>query len=260
MMDLGLTEYQARVYLALLELGTANASQIPPLSRVPRTRVYATMNQLHEKGLVEIIPETPLRYRPVPFHQFVEQEARQLREEARRLEARAPELANEFAVRGETAVEERGRFEAIYGRRNVRERLMKMYEETSEEIMGVGTARSPSRIVESAIHTLEAKAEQGVQIRYAFPLTSKNREHVNAIARHAHIRAVEFQLPIYFYVFDRRQVLFNHPIPDDESFYRGDDIAIWTDDPGIAKAMHTIAEHIWEEGSEPEAATPPSDA
>ncbi len=251
MMDLGLTEYQARTYLALLELGSAHASQVPSLSRVPRTRVYATMKQLHEKGLVEIIPETPLRYRPVPFQRFLQQEARQLREEARRLEERAPELAKEFGVRAEAAVEERGRFEAIYGRRNVRERLMKMYEETGEEILGVGTAQSPSRIVKSAIHTLEEKAGQGVRIRYAFPVNAANREHVEVLARQARIRAIEFHLPIYFYVFDMRQVLFNHPIPDDDSFYRGDDIAIWTDDTGIARAMHTIAEHIWEEGTPP---------
>src|SRR5512137_119909 len=46
----GLTEYQARAYLALLDLGTATASQLPALSRVPRTRIYSTMRQLHAKG------------------------------------------------------------------------------------------------------------------------------------------------------------------------------------------------------------------
>src|SRR5437879_6992338 len=60
MADHGLTEYQARVYLTLLDLGSATASQISPLSKVPRTRIYAAMQQLHEKGLVQILPETPL--------------------------------------------------------------------------------------------------------------------------------------------------------------------------------------------------------
>src|SRR5207245_7041665 len=36
MADHGLTEYQARVYLTLLDLGSATASQISPLSKVPR--------------------------------------------------------------------------------------------------------------------------------------------------------------------------------------------------------------------------------
>ena len=52
LMEHNLTEYQARVYLTLLDLGSATAGQIPALSRVPRTRIYATMQQLHERGLV----------------------------------------------------------------------------------------------------------------------------------------------------------------------------------------------------------------
>ncbi len=250
-MDLGLTEYQARVYLSLLELGPSTASQVPPLSRVPRTRVYATMKQLHEKGLVEIIPETPLRYRPVPIRRFLQQKAKQLQEDALRLEDRVGEFSDEFAIRRGVAMEERGRFEAIYGRRNVRERLMKMYEEVREEIMGIGTSRSPSRIVKSAVYTLEEKAKQGVTIRYAFPVTAQNKEHIDVISKYARIKAIKVHLPIYFYVFDQRQILFNHPIPDDDSFYRGDDVAIWTDDEGIARAMRTIAEQIWSSGTEP---------
>src|SRR5438034_11390083 len=81
--DFGLTEYQARVYLALLDLGTATASQVPPIARVPRTRIYATMQQLHGKGLVEIIPEAPLKYKPVPFSNFLTKRA--TRSEERRV-------------------------------------------------------------------------------------------------------------------------------------------------------------------------------
>lgn len=250
-MDLGLTEYQGRVYLALLQLGSSPASQVASVSGVPRTRVYAAMNQLHDKGLVEIVPETPMRYRPVPLRRYLEDSARGLREEAKRLENRVDDLAREFAVKGEMAMEERGRFEAIYGRRNAHERLMKLYEEAEERIIGVGTPMSPDRIVKSAIYTLEEKAKQDVSIRYAFPVTAQNRESVDRIARFARVRAIQVHLPIYFYVFDRREVLLNHPIPDDDNFYRGEDIAIRSNDHGIARAFETIAEDIWNSGSEP---------
>src|SRR3989442_9422828 len=130
LMDHGLTEYQARVYLTLLDLGIATASQVTPHARVPRTRIYATMAQLHEKGLVEIIPETPLRYKAVPFGQYVAKNVDELRERATNLEKNLESIAKEFQVVGQTAPEERGRFEAIYGRRNARDRLIKMYEAT----------------------------------------------------------------------------------------------------------------------------------
>src|SRR5207244_13094112 len=53
LMEHGLTEYQARVYLTLLDLGAATATQISPLSKVPRTRIYATMQKRHLKGMVQ---------------------------------------------------------------------------------------------------------------------------------------------------------------------------------------------------------------
>src|SRR2546422_9505346 len=124
--DFGMTEYQARVYLALLDLGTATASQIPPISRVPRTRIYATMQQLHEKGLVEIIPETPLKYKPVPFSKFLTKRASEQREKAETLEASIAQFGQEIGIVGGQVVEEAGRFEAVYGRRNAREGLIKM--------------------------------------------------------------------------------------------------------------------------------------
>ncbi len=249
--DLGLTDYQARVYLALLGLGASKASQIPAIAGVPRTRVYATMNQLHDKGLVEIIPETPLRYRPVPIQTYLQASARDLREQARGIEGNIEELSRAFALRGEMAVEERGRFEAIYGRRNAHERLMKMYEEAQASIIGVGTPNSPFRIAKSAIFTLQERVQEGLQVRYAFPVTPQNKDQVDTIARFAKIKAITEHLPIYWYVFDQRVVLLNHPIPDDDNFYRGEDIAIWTDDEGIARALETIAEKIWSGGTEP---------
>src|SRR2546425_9589552 len=71
MTDHGLTEYQARVHLTLLDLGPATASQISPLSKVPRTRIYATMQQLHEKGLVQVLSETALPHNAVPVATYL---------------------------------------------------------------------------------------------------------------------------------------------------------------------------------------------
>ena len=108
-MEFGLTEYQSRVYLALLDLGKASASQIPPISRVPRTRIYATMSQLHEKGLVEIVPETPLKYKAVPFSRHLRKVSEEYRQKASEIEANMDALSKEFSIRAGGEPEERGR-------------------------------------------------------------------------------------------------------------------------------------------------------
>ncbi len=245
----GLTEYQARVYLALLDLGTAAAAQIPALSRVPRTRIYATMQQLHAKGLVQILPEKPLRYKAVPFSSYAKLLAEDYRRRAMQLSSNAAALAREFSVSPVGAPEERGRFEAIYGRRNVRDRLVEMYQHAEVEIMGVGSVHSPARILHGLGVDLEEKVAAGVRARFAFYTTRENEAEVRSLSRFSEIRHIDFFTPVCRHGVDGHQFLMSHPIPDDDSPYRGEDIAIWTDDPAIASAMEQSAERIWEMGT-----------
>ena len=251
MQNLGLTEYQARIYLTLLDLGEAIASQLPSLSRVPRTRIYSTMNQLHEKGLVEIIPEKPTKYVPVPIEAYIEKVAERKRLEASELETNVDDFSLEFAIIPTVEVAKAGKFEAIYGRRNVRERLSKMYDGAKEEMISVGTWASPTRLVRARLPWIEEKSKEGLVLKYAFPVDSATMEDVKILEEHIDVRTIDMHLPIYFIVKDSEELLLCHPIPNDEVVHRGDDIAIWTDDEGIVGAMRAIAESIWSQGFAP---------
>ncbi len=249
MKSFGLTEYQARAYLALLDLGTAPGSQIPAHSRVPRTRVYETMQQLHEKGLVQILPEKPVRYKPVPFSTYLRLLAEEHRVKAQQLSLNAATLAREFAPAVTVSTEERGRFEAIYGRRNIRDRLADMYESAQTHVTAIGSVHSPARILHGLGTQLEATTALGVAVKLAFFTDHNNEPEVRALARYSDVRHIDFFTPVERHAVDGRQFLMSHPIPDDDSASRGEDIAIWTDDPAIASAMEQMAERIWEMGT-----------
>jgi len=70
---LGLKEYEAKIYVALVGLGETNVRRIHEVSGVPRPRVYDVLNALDQKGFIEIRQGSPLMYyavRPdivVPF-------------------------------------------------------------------------------------------------------------------------------------------------------------------------------------------------
>jgi len=53
--QLGLTERETKVYLALLELGSSTAGPLTAKSGIPHTKVYETLARLNEKGLVSSI-------------------------------------------------------------------------------------------------------------------------------------------------------------------------------------------------------------
>jgi sugar-specific transcriptional regulator TrmB len=65
LVQLGLKEYEAKIYVALVGLGAANVRSIHEVSGVPRPRVYDVLNALDAKGFIEIRQGSPLMYHAV---------------------------------------------------------------------------------------------------------------------------------------------------------------------------------------------------
>lgn len=244
-MGYDLTEYQARVYLALLDLGVAAASQVPTIAGVPRTRIYATMRQLHGKGLVTLLPERPLRYRAVPIASYIHALAQDHRSRASQLIGENENLSRDFPITSSKSPEMKGRFEALYGRRNVRDRIQAMYEGAKKSIIAIGSTKSPGRLRRALGPLIQAKASEGLSIKLAFYLAPENLADVRALEKFAEVRGIDFYTPVFRHGVDGREFLMGHPVPDDDSTVRGEDIAIWTNDTEIAAAMAQMAERIW---------------
>ena len=61
--DLGLTSYEAKVFVALTQLGEASVGEIYPQADVPRSAVYGVLDKLQKKGMIEISHGKPTKYR-----------------------------------------------------------------------------------------------------------------------------------------------------------------------------------------------------
>ncbi|HLE05955.1 MAG TPA: helix-turn-helix domain-containing protein, partial [Candidatus Nanoarchaeia archaeon] len=62
---LGLNKYESDAYVALVKLGSASAFNISKASSVPFGRIYDSLNVLEIKGLVEVVPTKPKKYKAV---------------------------------------------------------------------------------------------------------------------------------------------------------------------------------------------------
>ena len=54
---LGLSDKEARVYLALLELGTASAQTVSTKSYIKKPTTYLALEELRKKGLLTKLPK-----------------------------------------------------------------------------------------------------------------------------------------------------------------------------------------------------------
>jgi HTH-type transcriptional regulator, sugar sensing transcriptional regulator len=106
---LGLTEYEARAYTALLSLGRSQPAKIARHSHIPRPKVYETLERLEARGLATRTQLTPLEYAPLSAREYINRADREFRGRLEGLErslARlAPEPAPEavYPLRGEEA-------------------------------------------------------------------------------------------------------------------------------------------------------------
>ncbi|MDE4908109.1 TrmB family transcriptional regulator [Methanogenium marinum] len=64
--SLGLTKYESLVYIALLQVDGATATEIHEISGVPRASVYPVLDKLSKKQLVNVTTTSPKRFAATP--------------------------------------------------------------------------------------------------------------------------------------------------------------------------------------------------
>lgn len=96
LLDLGLTEGEAKVYLALSKLGSSTVGPIVKESSVAYSNVYDILNRLIEKGIVSFIIKNKTKYfqaaSPVNLLNYLEKKERELSSQKQTLNKILPEL------------------------------------------------------------------------------------------------------------------------------------------------------------------------
>jgi sugar-specific transcriptional regulator TrmB len=59
----GLTEYEAKAYLSLIQAGTSNAGNISTHAEIPRSKIYEVLLRLEKKKLIEVQKGRPLFFK-----------------------------------------------------------------------------------------------------------------------------------------------------------------------------------------------------
>lgn len=127
---IGLSENEARVYLALLELGSSTAQQIAQKAGLKRPTTYVQMESLMKRGLVTSFEKnikTLFRAEdPEHLNQVLEKEKEEQKEKWEALEKILPNLGNLFL-----SASERPRvrfFEGIEGLKTIQDEILKTKE------------------------------------------------------------------------------------------------------------------------------------
>lgn len=188
LMELGLSEYEARCFAALTQLSEGTAKEISQIADVPQSRVYDVTEMLAERGLVDIQRSEPKRYFALP----VTHAMKSLQEDyTSTLEAANEQLQ---ALEGRET-DEAGVWE-IADRDDVKIRL-EMHTERANDDIYLLVAHG-DLLNDDLIETLAAASDDGVSIFVEVPSES-GREAVHERVPEAQVAVVDFtdhQAPI----------------------------------------------------------------
>lgn len=241
--EFGLSEYAARTYLALLDLGTTEARDVAALSKVPASKIYHVLDQLHEKGLVVILPEFPRKYAPVPFGEFLEKLHEKHESMARSLREDREALLEMFAVVGDTTSGDRGTLTLLRGRRNVLERFDETLASVERDLLLLCTPGLLLRLRAWAPAVQEA-SQRGARVRLLVPPDAPPA--VASLPAEVRVRQVGGAGERgALLVADGLHALLVHFLPDDGHGYEGTDTAVYTDKEGVVAVLASLAEAPW---------------
>jgi sugar-specific transcriptional regulator TrmB len=257
--EFGLSEYAARAYIALLDLGTTEARDVSSLSKVPASKIYHILDQLHEKGLVEILPEFPRKYAPVPFSEFLDKLQEEHEATTRRLRDERHELLETFAVVGGASASDRGSLTFLRGRRNAFERYDELVRGAREDVVLVATHGMFANR-KGWVAPLAEAAQRGVRMRVLSPDSATTAAladlgpSAETRVRDAGGRAETAAI----LVVDQRRILMVHFLPDDGHTSEGNASAVYVDQDGVVALLASLVEAPWRQASEIPVDGPPA--
>lgn len=138
LVDLGLTSYEARAYLALVRRDSSSPSDVARLSRIPRQRIYDVLKTLVQKGLATHRPGPPTKYAAVAPEFAIERLTLARREELDRLERSSRELIDLLSpafVEGQKERDPLDYIEVLRDRAAINERFGELQEGIEKEIL-----------------------------------------------------------------------------------------------------------------------------
>jgi sugar-specific transcriptional regulator TrmB len=99
----GLTEYEAKAYVALLNTHLCTATQVSEKSGVPRTKIYSVLESLKQKGWVRIYSGVPLLFKSIApiavFEQIKEDYAKFLDAAQATLSEKVNNMKEKFVIK-----------------------------------------------------------------------------------------------------------------------------------------------------------------
>lgn len=170
--SLGLTEYESRAYIALINLKRARAKDVGDVASIAYPKVYSILANLKKKGFVEEELSRPRVFKPVDPAKAI---GNYVEERISALKSQAEQIIKSLAVRYESSSNREGRAIVVHSRRNVLDKLREVILKAQREVF-MSVPDFDLLGIRALLLDLNVAKKRGVDVRMLTSPSTPSRE------------------------------------------------------------------------------------
>lgn len=249
--DFGLTPYQAKVYLAVVQLSLASISKISKFSKIRREEVYRTLPNLEKAGLIDRVLGKPLKVRALPVEDalsiLIERKKEEANREISELAAKKSDFLKNFKANSKKIMleEEKPNFVLISEKDAMVKRIASLIKNAEREIDIVDSRGNVARLAFSYIEPLKKALKNKVKVRIISELPDD--EDIIPISLEKYFPGNSFDLkyvedlPSCYIIVDNKETIIASGAAD-IAFPRKN---LWTNDPSLVGLLQRNFEDLF---------------
>lgn len=234
----GLSEYESKVYLSLVKLGTAGARKLSLNCDVPRTKVYGTLKKLIEYELVLEIPGVPKLFAASNPRDSFNTLLNITKEKSDDFSKIIEELEDIHSVNRETGGPQKKIMWFLGPDEDIRGKCRELIRQSEEEMSVITTEDGLEIIFNCAHRLLDEVQANGVEIKLYSPLDPLSNPLARELSYIFQVKKVAVKTPILFINSDNKRFLLARIAPRGSE--RPFEAAIFTEDDDLLNLIHLL--------------------
>ncbi|HXX73130.1 MAG TPA: helix-turn-helix domain-containing protein [Candidatus Acidoferrales bacterium] len=244
--DAGLSTLQARVYIALLRLGTTHVGELCSVSEVARPEVYRILHELIEKDLVNRNLTSPMTYTAVEPERVVSMLIGKVKQTLESMEGKKQHLVSALQSLSHQPDHSFHQLSLAGGSEDVNRMEAQFLDQTNKEYAAIASKHGLEFLDKPRVQAIISAKKRKVRLRILTEVIPSNVKTANYLSKFVEVRQSQ-GLMFYMNIYDRARVLFGPAfVPSD---YRAHsdrkELDIWTCNPRFVEGMCAMFESLW---------------
>jgi sugar-specific transcriptional regulator TrmB len=246
LVELGLTNSEAKVYLATARLGAATATEIAAVAEKERSNAHHLLQRLEQLGLVATTLDSPMKFKPIEPRDAIDHLFELQTVRFKKLEEMKSSTLTSLAPAAIGTPPNKETFSVVRGRVRTYLRVIGSVTTCESNVSLLMSSNGLIRLsrFRNFVQLMGEKAEAGVKFRVVTEITKSNAEYARIMGEMAEVRHVRNQTTnasVYDMKVGSVALSINDALEEDIAEH----VALWSNGASFVKMLESLFDSAW---------------